>query len=137
MAIALTVASCGHARTVEPAPGHERPPFDTSASSAHKPEHVGGGQPSAAPPESAIPLATTPAGLLKAGAAKLIQERLARAGALARREPTDDLDEPTRAALARFQRDQGLPATGDPDGATVGKLGLRPEDVFSSGKDAR
>ena len=39
-------------------------------------------------------------------------------------EATGNLDQATRDALARFQLDQGQPATGDPDEATVRALGV-------------
>lgn len=39
-------------------------------------------------------------------------------------EPTGNLDQATRDALARFQLDQGQPATGDADEATVQALGI-------------
>ncbi|HUG54743.1 MAG TPA: peptidoglycan-binding domain-containing protein [Vicinamibacteria bacterium] len=40
-------------------------------------------------------------------------------------EPTGNLDQRTRDALARFQLDQGQPATGDADEATVTALGIQ------------
>jgi hypothetical protein len=40
-------------------------------------------------------------------------------------EPTGNLDQPTRDAIARFQLDQNQPATGDADEATVTALGVR------------
>ncbi|HVU52272.1 MAG TPA: peptidoglycan-binding domain-containing protein [Polyangia bacterium] len=137
-ALLVALASCGHTRSVEPTsePGHERPPFDQSASSVHKPEPVAGAPSSSGPSRSptGLPLPTSPAGLLKPGAAKAIQERLIHAGALSRRTTTDELDGETRAALERYQKSQGLPATGDPDGATIDRLGLKAEDVFVSAK---
>lgn len=41
-------------------------------------------------------------------------------------EASGRLDQRTREALARFQLDQGQPATGDPDEATVTALGVMP-----------
>jgi len=137
-ALLVALASCGHTKSVEPTaePGHEHPPFDKSAPSAHKPEHAEGGHASSGPPRSptGLPLATSPEQLLKPGAAKKIQERLVHAGALKRETATDELDRETRAALARYQQSQGLPATGDPDGATIDRLGLKADDVFVSAK---
>ena len=40
-------------------------------------------------------------------------------------EATGALDQATRDAIARFQLDQGQPATGDADEATVASLGVR------------
>ena len=135
----VALGSCGHARTVEGGAeeGHEHPPYDKGAAAAHQPERVPGATSTSAPSESktGIPLATSAAQLLKPGAAKLIQERLARDGALPRSAVTGELEGATREALARYQKAHGLPATGDPDRATVEKLGLRTDDVFVSGKD--
>ncbi|MFO0614705.1 MAG: type VI secretion system tip protein TssI/VgrG [Polyangiaceae bacterium] len=38
------------------------------------------------------------------------------------RAPTDQLDAPARQAIQSFQRDHGLPATGEPDSQTIAKL---------------
>ena len=89
-------------------------------------------QPATGKGKSAVPLTTSPAGLLREGAAKKIQQRLARAGAPAEMKASGELDGPTRAALARYQRAHDLPATGDPDDATVQRLGLDPDEVFVS-----
>lgn len=72
---------------------------------------------------------SSPSALLQPGGAKAIQEKLASSGDL-KEEPTGELDGPTRAALARYQRAHDLPATGLPDDATVGKLGLKVGDIF-------
>ncbi len=63
----------------------------------------------------------------------MIQQRLSSAGTLSEEQQTGELDVGTRAALRRFQEANGLPATGDPDGATVSKLGLKASDVFKAG----
>lgn len=42
-------------------------------------------------------------------------------------EPSGVLDEPTGAAIARFQATKGLPTTGLPDLATLGALGVDPD----------
>jgi hypothetical protein len=79
-------------------------------------------------------LATGPEGLLADGAAEKIQERLRERDLLKGDVSSGHWDEPTRAAVRTFQRDNGLPATGMPDDVTIGKLGLKPADVFRSTK---
>jgi hypothetical protein len=84
--------------------------------------------------KAAVRLTTSPAGLLREGAARKLQQALARAGEPVEGKASGELDGPTRAALARFQRAHDLPATGDPDEATVRRLGLDPAEVFVSGR---
>jgi hypothetical protein len=62
-----------------------------------------------------LPLATSPAGLLKPHAIEDIQDRLETKGALPPDQRSGQLDGPTREALRKFQKDAGLPATGAPD----------------------
>jgi hypothetical protein len=50
------------------------------------------------------------------------------------------IDEPTSAALRKFQSDEGIARTGNPDHETVRRLGLNAEALFrrsSATKDAR
>ena len=137
--VAAGALACGHARTVGPT--------DSARADDRRSEAVAAEAPAKrAPPrrsrddegsdggKEGVPLATSPAGLLKPGALKMIQQRLSNAGALSEERQTGELDVETRAALRRFQEANGLPATGDPDGATVGKLGLKPNDVFKAGE---
>jgi len=134
---AFVASACGHTHDTESANvethGHATPPKDRSNEPAHAPD------PGASPPHDhsnqaeggpEIPLATSPSGLLVPGAAKRIQARLAAQDLLGSDRADDVLDGPTTQALRRFQHQNGLPATGVPDDATVRKLGLRPEDVF-------
>ena len=126
VALALCVVStaCGHARTVEApaatAPRAQRPREQPFAGGTMK-------------TDEGMTLATSPAGLLQPGAAEKLQARLARAGMLGQGEQTGDLDAATRAALERFQKKHDLPATGEPDDATVRVLGLAPDEIFRSG----
>ena len=89
-----------------------------------------------AAPDADIEIASTPAALLAPGGARAIQERLVHSGELTG-EPSGELDGPTHAALARFQRAHDLPATGVPDNATVKKLGLDCGKIFRSGEQGR
>lgn len=81
---------------------------------------------------SALPLATSPAGLLKPGAAEAIQKALVERGYLSSSEPSGKLDGATEKALRSFQDDHHLPATGMPDDFTVRKLGLEVSQVFKA-----
>ncbi|HVU51375.1 MAG TPA: peptidoglycan-binding domain-containing protein, partial [Polyangia bacterium] len=69
---------------------------------------------------------------LRPGAVEMIQQRLESVGALRLQESTGELGAATRSALARFQEANHLPITGEPDEATVRKLGLRPENIFEA-----
>jgi hypothetical protein len=140
-AVALALG-CSHTQHVESSAGgksaaadrgsHATPPQDASARPVRPPS------PNARPPSDepapTIPLATSPSGLLKPGAEKKIQEKLSDKGVLDDKSPSGELDGPTREALRRFQHDQGLPATGMPDDATVKRLGLDPGDIFKAGQ---
>jgi hypothetical protein len=90
-----------------------------------------------------IPVATSAAGLLKPGAEKQIDDKLAAGGFLRRSDDaggtTGSKDDGQRSAssrseaLRRFQEKNNLPATGMPDHETVRKLGLNPNDMFKAG----
>ncbi|HEX2660832.1 MAG TPA: peptidoglycan-binding domain-containing protein [Polyangia bacterium] len=81
--------------------------------------------------EADVRLSTSPTALLKPGAVQSIQEKLAHSGELSG-EPSGKMDAATQKALTEFQRHHDLPATGVPDDATVGRLGLKPSDIFRS-----
>ena len=129
--VGIMSAGCGHARTVQTPDEVAATPDAGTEGHAKRPK-------TALTPESlktsnGIELTTSPAGQLKPGAAKLIQQRLARAGLLAGDHETGELDGETLAALARFQEKHELPATGEPDRTTVKQLGLAPDAVFKVG----
>jgi peptidoglycan hydrolase-like protein with peptidoglycan-binding domain len=136
--VAAAAAGCGHARTVGPADTARADDRKTKVAAAEAPAKRPPAQRSLDDEESGgkggVPLPTSPAGLLKPGALKMIQQRLSSAGALSEEGQTGQLDVETRSALRRFQEANDLPATGDPDGATVAKLGLKANDVFKTGE---
>jgi hypothetical protein len=72
-----------------------------------------------------VPVASSPAGLLKPGAEDKVREKLGV------KQKGEDL----RPALQRFQRAHDLPATGILDHQTVKELGLDPDDVFERAHD--
>lgn len=77
-----------------------------------------------------IPVAASPAGLLKPGAAEKIEEKLVAKGLLERDKRSGKLGGATSTALRRFQRDANIAETGVPDHETIRRLGLSPDDVF-------
>lgn len=66
-----------------------------------------------------IEVATTPQGLLEPDAMDKVRDKLGVAKG-----------ESVQASLRRFQREQGLPATGMLDHETVERLGLSPDEIF-------
>ena len=69
---------------------------------------------------------------LKPGAVQMIQQRLESVGALRLQQSTGEMGAATRSALARFQETNHLPITGEPDEATVRRLGLDPRNIFET-----
>jgi hypothetical protein len=133
--LAAVAGGCGHTRAVGPAVA----PDEKSASdAAAAPVHHATVTSDLKGPDGErqnISISTSPAALLKPGAAKLIQEKLSGAGDLDG-DASSALDGRARAALTKFQREHDLPATGLPDDATVRKLGLKPEEIFRNGNEA-
>lgn len=142
---AVAVATgCGHTRTVEPAV----PPAEAKKAEAKEAEaspkanqpkktaatftshHATSGE--SEEKDGAVRLSTSPEALLKPGALERIQEKLAHEGSL-KGEPSGKMDAATKRGLEDFQRRHDLPATGIADDATVGRLGLKPTDVFRQG----
>lgn len=119
-------AGCTHARKADDASDQvtsktaepEQPEAqvaDPQAASEKKGLIAGGQQ----DPER-VPVASSPAGLLKPGADEKVREKLGV------KKKGEDL----RPALQRFQREHDLPATGILDHRTAKELGLDPDDVF-------
>ena len=79
----------------------------------------------AAPPASSAPSAAT---------VKALQEALNKQGIAI--EADGLLDEETRIAIRRYQTEHHLPVTGEPDEATLGKLGVPGQRGESSPVDA-
>ncbi len=71
-----------------------------------------------------------PAGLLRPGAQRELQQRLVERGFLTAAQVSGHLDADTQTALLRFQKAVGLAETGLPSYGTVEKLGLAPERLF-------
>jgi Putative peptidoglycan binding domain len=129
--LAAITIGCGHAQTVGPAVAPDEKSDSATTPAHHKTVTSDLKGPDGAPQN--ISISTSPDALLKPGAAKLIQQKLSQDGDFDGDASSDDGR--ARAALAKFQRRHDLPATGVPDDATVRKLGLKPEDIFRTGKD--
>jgi hypothetical protein len=129
--LASGAGGCGHTQTVGPAVAPDEKSTMESAAPVHH-KTVTSDLKGPDGERQNISISTSPAALLKPGAAKSIQERLSRSGDL-HGDVSSGLDGPTQNALKTFQREHDLPATGIPDDATVRKLGLKPEDIFRTG----
>jgi murein L,D-transpeptidase YcbB/YkuD len=121
--LALALAACAHtdkpaAQQLEKAEKTEQP----QAKAPRKPPKS----------ESGIQLATSPTDALTHQGLISVEKALEVRGYLHGQRPS--FDEQVKDAMARFQKKEGLPATGAPDRETVRRLGLHTEEVF---KDER
>lgn len=83
-------------------------------------------------------LAAAPSGLFVPGGVTQVQQALASRGYLDLSQVEDGrIDLPTTAAVRRFQEDQGLARTGNPDHETVRRLGIDPDALFRKSSDAK
>src|SRR5438270_5529843 len=84
------------------------------------------------------PLAASPSGLFVQGGVEKVQQALANRGYLdldsAKR---GEIDATTSAAVRKFQADQGIARTGNPDHETVRRLGLDSDALFRKSSAAR
>jgi peptidoglycan hydrolase-like protein with peptidoglycan-binding domain len=125
------LAGCWHATRVDKTgQGAAKPsasqPAGAEGGAAAKPSAARAPQKPGRPP-----LAAAPGGLFVPGAVEQIQKALASRGYL---DPAGakagELDDATSAAVLKFQSDQGLAHTGNPDHETVRLLGLDAERLF-------
>jgi len=82
--------------------------------------------------ETGLPISSTSHGILQDGAELKIQRRLAEKGFLDGQQTDGQLDPPTRAALRKFQKHEGLPPTGLPSYETVRHLHLDLDSIFQT-----
>jgi hypothetical protein len=113
LTLGVAVAGCGHAHATDAArsdqeQSKEHPKSKAADQSAHH----------------AVPIATAPEGLLKPGAEDKIRDKLVSGGFM------EEGGGSVHTGLLRFQREHDLPATGDPDEATLRKLGLDPDQLL-------
>ncbi len=122
--VAVALAACRHSEKVGEPSGAG--PAEPSKKEARIPPHAG--RPA---------VAADPAGLMRRGSAKRIEEALHSKGYLresSAKESANDLTPEATVALRRFQRDQGLAATGAPDRETLRRLGLDPQEVYGTAR---
>jgi peptidoglycan hydrolase-like protein with peptidoglycan-binding domain len=114
---------CGGVQKVE-----ERAPVEEPQK--RKPEAPDSPSEAGVKPRSGGPrVPAAPEGLLAPGAVGEIQEALAKRGLLGR-HARGELDDPTSAALRKFQEKEGLAATGMPDRETLLRLGVSAEKAY-------
>jgi peptidoglycan hydrolase-like protein with peptidoglycan-binding domain len=113
--LALAVAAgCAHTHAPPPAPAAVPPT---------KPDHEQAA-------ETGLTMASTPQGLMRDGAEERLQARLRAKRLLPAGHHTGQLDAETREALRRYQKSEGLPATGLPSYETVRHLDLDLDSIF-------
>jgi hypothetical protein len=87
--------------------------------------------------ETGLPISSTSHGILRDGAELRIQRRLREKGLLDGQQTDGQLDPQTREALRKFQKHEGLPATGLPSYETVRHLHLDLDSIFQTASHPR
>jgi hypothetical protein len=82
--------------------------------------------------ETGLPISSTSHGILQDGAELRIQRRLQEKGLLDGQQADGQLDPPTREALRKFQKHEGLPPTGLPSYETMRHLHLDLDSIFQT-----
>jgi hypothetical protein len=82
--------------------------------------------------ETGLPISSTTHGILQDGAELKIQRSLQEKGLLDGHQAKGQLDPPTREALRKFQKQEGLPSTGLPSYETVRHLHLDLDSIFQT-----
>jgi peptidoglycan hydrolase-like protein with peptidoglycan-binding domain len=83
-------------------------------------------------------LSAGPAGLFVPGGVEQVQNALAHKGYLDMSQVKEgDIDAQTSAAVRKFQSDQGIARTGNPDHETLRRLGLDPDKLFRKAEDVK
>lgn len=140
LATAFLVFGCSHATSVEkPDEGGE-----SNGAKAAQPAMKEGAV--AAKPRAARrpqrpgrpPLAASPGALFLPGGIEKLQNALADRGYLDLDEVHEgDIDEATSAAVRKFQSDEGIARTGNPDHETLRRLGLDPDSILRKSSAAK
>jgi len=87
--------------------------------------------------ETGLPISSTAHGILQDGAELKLQRALQKQGLLDGRQAEGQLDPPTREALRKFQKQEGLPPTGLPSYETVRHLHLELDSIFQTASRPR
>jgi hypothetical protein len=109
-------SGCAHTHKTPPPPGSVPPT---------KPEREQAA-------ETGLPISSTTHGILQDGAELKIQRALQEKGLLDAQHAAGQLDPPTREALRKFQKQEGLPPTGLPSYETVRHLRLDLDSIFQT-----
>lgn len=130
-ALAL-LAACQTTRVGRPGEPAEAPDARGEATGAAR-----GPAPEAKARRGQPPVPAAPQGLLTEDGVEAVRRALVDRGRLSPGDAGAGLDEEAAEALRRFQRDEGLAATGFPDRETLRRLGLEPARVYrTTGGDA-
>jgi peptidoglycan hydrolase-like protein with peptidoglycan-binding domain len=138
--LVLLLAGCWHVRHVEkddkgddgskPA-SQEAQPKKSEGGAAAKPGQARRPQEPGGPP-----LAAGPGGLFVPGGVEQVQNALASKGYLdMSKAKKGEIDVSTSAAVRKFQGDQGIARTGNPDHETLRRLGLDDDALFRKSGD--
>jgi peptidoglycan hydrolase-like protein with peptidoglycan-binding domain len=145
LAAMLGCASCFHTHQVAKGDkGDDTAKEEKSGDRAPQPKESEGG--AAAKPSQARrpekpgrpPLSAGPEGLFVPGGVEQLQNALAHRGYLDMSQAKKgDIDAETSAAVRKFQSDEGIARTGNPDHETVRRLGLDPDKLFRKAEDVK
>jgi peptidoglycan hydrolase-like protein with peptidoglycan-binding domain len=141
LAASLLFAACMHPRHVETGGGDDGATAQRSApQSSHEEGRPAAKARAARRPQrpGAAPLAASPGGLFVPGGVEQIQNALTSRGYLdLDTANAGEIDASTTAAIRKFQSDEGIARTGNPDHETVRRLGLDAERLFRKSSDAK
>ena len=115
------VNGCAHTHKTPPPPGSVPPT---------KPEREQAA-------ETGLPISSTAHGILQDGAELKLQRAQQKQGLLDGSQAEGQLDPPTREALRKFQKQEGLPPTGLPSYETVHHLHLDLDSIFQTASHPR
>jgi peptidoglycan hydrolase-like protein with peptidoglycan-binding domain len=140
----LLLAACFHTHSVEkndekadaaPAADASKQPTESEGGAAAKPSEARRPQEPGRPPLSA-----GPSGLFVPGGVEKVQDALAKKGYLDLDDNAakkGEIDAKTSAAVRKFQTDQGIARTGNPDHETLRRLGLDPDALMRKAEDVK
>jgi len=140
----LACAACFHTHKVAKGDKGDAKEAQSDDREARQPKESEGGA-SAKPSQARRPqkpgrppLSAGPEGLFVPGGVEQVQNALAHKGYLDMGEAKKgEIDAQTSAAVRKFQSDQGIARTGNPDHETLRRLGLDPDKLFRKAEDVK
>jgi peptidoglycan hydrolase-like protein with peptidoglycan-binding domain len=143
LVVALACAACFHTHQVDKAHKADKDAKGDGKAAAQPKESEGG--PAAKPSQARRPqepgrppLSAGPEGLFVPGGVEQVQNALAQKGYLDMgHAKKGEIDAQTSAAVRKFQSDQGIARTGNPDHETVRRLGLDADRLFRKAEAAK